>query len=332
MVGDKRVLHLDYEGHKYPCLDRGWMSWANKVLVPHGEGRRKHGLIDEETGRNKRWSISTVRKFLEMTPTDIADQVVKSWWERHNPTDWHVVKYADAGQLGAIRYIGTNRYRLYRNIDFLRDLSGSEFASLHVRDSTVNENHMILRVTGNQPLDIEGVDVFAGYHIYNSENGCSSIGIKHMIYDKVCTNGMIIVFNADQILNQRHSKFDEDVLRQRVIDISKLLPEIHRSATSLVSRLVNIKLDTTQIDAVLAMYKARVDASNKFIEDARQAQPRYGNTAWGVLSSITETAQNYNWETRMNHEEQASDIVDSIESGEYEKYIEKEDEDEEKPN
>ena len=331
VVDDKRVLFLKYEDHKYQCMEKGWVSWAERVLVPDIDARKRHGVYDNERNKNRRWSIGTVRSFLNMTPTEIANDAVVSWWKRHPSTDWNIIKYADTDKgLGRIRYIGSSRYNLYRHQDFLSDLSSTDLGSLRVRDSVINENRMVVRITKDKPIKIDGANIFAGFHLYNSENGSSSIGIKHLIFDQICTNGMIIVLDSNQILNQRHSRFDVDEFRNRVVDISKFLPQIHDSATEMVSRLVNIKLNTNEIEAVMRMYKDRFDASNKFIEEVGNIHhTRYSNTAWGVISSITEISQKYNWETRMLHEENASEMVKLIENKAYGKYLTKNDENDE---
>lgn len=321
MIGDKRVLFLDYEGHRYPCLEKGWVSWASKILVPTMEERRARDLVDNETGRNRRWSTGTIRKFLEMTPTAMANTVVRSWWERHQPTDWHVVKYADNGHLGPIRFIGTARYQLYKHHEFLNDLSETDFTGMCIRNQSLTENHMVLRVTDIEELPIEGTNVFSGFHLLNSENGSSSIIVKHMIYDEICTNGMIVVFKDNTVISQRHSRFDMDMFREKVTQASKELPEVHEKAKDLVVDLTGIKLKPEEIDASFSLYEDKYEASKRFADTARTRTPRYGLNAWGVVSAITEVAQNYGWDDRMEHEVNAGLLVDDLKQGRYKEYI-----------
>jgi hypothetical protein len=304
-------------------MDKGWVSWAERVLVPDIETRKSHKEDNSDTERNKRWSIGTVRNFLDMTPVPIANEAITSWWQRHPMTNWNVIKYADNDDgLGAIRYIGSSRYRLYKNDDFVSDLSNTDFGSFEIRDSAINENRMVLRVSQKDPLPIDGVNVFAGFHIYNSENGSSTIGIKHLIFDKICSNGLIIVLDSKQILNQRHCRFEPNEFRNKIVDISKFLPQIHDSATKLVGKLINMKLEMGEVEAIMRMYQDRTDASNSFIEEAASlSRGKYRSNAWGVLSAITDTAQRYNWDTRITHEEQASELIKLIEDGSYKKYL-----------
>lgn len=325
VVDKKRILFLEFEGTKYPCLDKGWTSWTEKVLTPRGhKDREEHGLVDTETGRAKRWSISTVRKFLDMTPTHIADSVVKSWWERHDPDLWHLVKYADNGYSGAIRYIGTTRYRLYKHLDFLADLSTTDFTGMTLRHHSVTEDHMVVRVTNAEPLPIDGVDIFAGFHLLNSENGSSSIVVRHLIYDLLCANGLMMIFDKNTIVRQRHSRFDVDAFREKITDVAKTLPEIHDESKTLIIDLISNWLSREEADAALDMYEAQYEASKKFIGAVDARLPKTKMHVWKLVSALTEEAQRYGWGTRMEHEEQAAGFIRDVRDNKHLAYMKKE--------
>ncbi|MHC4647800.1 MAG: DUF932 domain-containing protein [Planctomycetota bacterium] len=327
-VGDKRVFSLSFGGTKYPCCPKGWTSWAARLLTPGTfDARKKHGLIDESTGRMKRWSTSTIRKFLDMTPAELADKVVKSWWERHDPTPWHVVKYADTDKLGSIRFIGSNRYRMYKHVDFLADLSKTDFSGMVVRTESVTEDLMVLRVTGAEPLPVKGIgDVYAGFNLLNSENGSSSISIRHLIYDLICTNGMMVVFDDTSILSQRHSGFDVDAFRSKVHDTAKDLKKVQKDSTRAISGLLDFDLDRNHVDAVLEMYKERYNASEKLITmvDAKLS-PTDNSSGWQIASAITSACQSYGWADRMEHEASAGKLLTDLRAERHLMYL-KEDE------
>jgi len=327
-INGKRLLFLNFDGTDYPCLERGWTSWADKILTPENEGRAKWGLVNEETGRKKRWSIGTVRKFLDMTPTDIADTVVKSWWKRHDPTTWHIIKYADNGNgnPGAIRYIGTTHYRLYKHAEFLADLSTTDFSGLDLRTQSLTEDHMVLRLTTDKPLPLPGTtNVFAGFHMLNSENGSSSIQVRHIIYDEICTNGLINLFDKKNLIQQRHSRFDVAEFREKVSESAKTFDDVHKNSVELISYLLSKVLPKDQRDAVLDMYEDKYEASKKFVN---AVDTRIGgrDKAWDLISAITETAQVYDWRTRIRHEEQAGLLVGDIRSDRHMPYVKKEEE------
>lgn len=309
----ERVFSLIYDGEEYPCLRKGWASWAQRVLVPSEE---KHGLVDSLTGRKRRWSTATVQRFLEMTPVEMAQDVVTSWWKRHEPSTWSVVKYEDSGP---IRFIGTPRYRLYKHESFLDDLSKTRFSGMHVQDAIVNEDRMVIRMTDNDPLQDVGKNMFAGYHIMNSENGSSSISIVHMIYDLLCTNGLMEMFDESKVMIQKHIGFDVDDFRDRVIDISETLDELHGRSVELVRELVSFKLDKEQVDAIFKMYEKKYDASQAFIAMAKEFKIK---TLWDLISAITETCQKYAWDRRLSHESNAGRLLRAVLAGRHTKYLE----------
>lgn len=316
-VDGERVFSLIYEGEEYRCLKKGWTSWAQKILVPNGETQSgKYDLVDESTGRKKRWSTATVQRFLEMTPVDMAQDVVTEWWNRHEPQQWNVVKYADGG---SIRFIGTSRYRLYKHEDFLEDLAKTKFSGMLVQDATVNEDRMIIRVTDNDPLQDVGKNMFAGYHIMNSENGSSSISIVHMIYDLLCTNGLMEMFDQSKVMIQKHIGFDVDDFRDKVVDISETLDELHGKSVELVRKLVSHKLDEAQVDAIFKMYERRYDASQAFIGMAKEYKIK---TLWDLVSAITEKCQKYGWDKRLSHESNAGRLLRAVLAEKHLKYME----------
>lgn len=311
-----QVFSLIYDGEEYPCLSKGWSSWAQKILVPNGETRsRRYNLVDDDTGRKKRWSTATVQRFLEMTPVDMAQDVVRSWWHRHEPEQWNVVKYADGG---AIRFIGTHRYRLYKHEDFLDDLAKTKFSGMEVQNATVNEDRMVIRVTDEDPLEDVGENMFAGYHIMNSENGSSSLSIVHLIYDLICTNGLMEMFDKSKVMVQKHIGFDVDSFRDRVVDISETLDELHDKYVDLIRELVSFKLDEERVDAIFKMYEKKYDASQAFIAEAKKHRIK---TFWDLISAITETCQRFGWDRRLVHESNAGRLVRDVLSGEHLKYL-----------
>lgn len=317
IIDNKRVLVLEYEGTRYPCMERGWTSWASKVLTPK-DGQER----DEETGRAKRWSIGTIRKFLEMTPTSVTNDVVKAWWKRHEPEPWSIVKYVDNGSPGAIRYIGTDRYRLYRNREFLADLSVSDLGGLVVRNAYVGEDNLILRLTSSEPLPIEGKNIFSGFHLLNSENGSSSIQVRHLIYDLICTNGMMVVFESNDIIRQRHSRFDVEAFRGKVVDVASQLPEIHSESTRYVADLHATQLDEADLKASLLLYENNYDVSKKLVDAVSSKVLNRGTaTLWQVVSAITAAAQSYAWQSRMDIENSAASLARDVRDNKHVKYL-----------
>lgn len=311
-----RVFSLIYEGEEYPCLKKGWSSWAHKVLAPNGDSRdSRYDLFDCTTGRKKRWSTATIQKFLDMTPVNMAQDVVTSWWYKHDPEEWNIVKYADGGP---IRFIGTNRYSLYKHEDFLNDLSRAGFSGMHVQSAIVNEDRMIIRITDNDPMSDVGGNMFAGYNIMNSENGSSSISIVHMIYDLICTNGLMEMFDKSNVMIQKHISFNMERFRDRVVSISKTLDELHDRSVELIRRVVSFELDEKQVDAIFKMYEKRYDASQAFIGMAKEHKIK---NLWNLISAITEKCQKYEWDRRLNHESNAGKLLRDVLAEKHLKYM-----------
>ena len=320
LIDGKSTFCLELEGKKYPCLERAWASWSEKILAPKDRSELDE---DERTGRRKRWSSGTIRKFLSMTPAPIADKTIKAWWEMHKPADWNVIKYADNGVPGKIRYIGTDRYRLYKNLDFLADLSKADFGDFEVRNEYVDEDNMIIRVTGKKPLKLErdSKNLFSGFHMLNSENGSSSIILQHLIYDLLCTNGLMVLFSKSNMVNQKHIRFDMDSFREAVQLQATRVPEAHDVAEKLVSGMVKKLLPAPEVGGAMSMYQKDFNASTKFIDEVIDLTPDTGTNLWRLTSSITEASQKYSWKSRVEHETQAYKMAVNVMENKHLKYV-----------
>lgn len=318
----KRFFTLEYEGQKYPCMPKVWTSWTDKILRPNitPEELAEHGLVDEETGRMKRWSTSTIRKFLEMTDIELSNQLVRHWWERHQTQQWNLIKYADTDVPNPIRYIGTDKYRLYKHVDFVHDILPGSFDDMVLRNHFITENHLVLRVTDPSPLSIEGSNsIYAGFQLMNSENGSSGILIKFLIFDLICSNGLMMVIDSNTLLSQKHMLFDITQFRHKVSETVKTLKELKTQSIDVINDLFNLDLSIAEIQAILKYYRKEYDASQTFVQQIIEDDPENG---WELISSITRHAQEYQLDTRMNHETYAGALVHDIYDGKHLKYME----------
>lgn len=324
-VDGTRQFTLTYDDSEYVCLEKAWVSWAQRMLTPQMIGaKQKKEAAEAHTNAKPRWSVSSIRKFLDLNSPEVSDMVVKRWWESHNPTEWSIIKYADSDEkLGGVRYIGTPVYRLYEHGKFLDDLSACGYGDMfNVQMQYLRENHMILRLTTKEPLPIQGSNIFSGFHLLNSENGSSSILIRHMIYDLICTNGMMKVFEDHTLVSQRHSRFDVDQFRAKVQDAAKKMPELHEASETRIGALWNIRIDGILLDGALELYRKTYDASEAFVDRVRKVYSPRSQNAWELVSSITQEAQSFGWPGRMFHEESAGDFTNMLLAGQHEKMAE----------
>lgn len=324
-----RELFLEYGGVKYPCLEKGWKSWAAKVFLPHDRAGLKEDE-DETTPGNGRWSTATVRKLLDETSIETVNMLVYEWWKNYEHTTWHLIKYIDNGiQPGAIRYVGTNRYRLYKNEDILEDLKHADLDRFKLQHSNVHENNMMIRIVDKAPLEIPHTDrnLYSGIHIHNSENGSSSISMQHFIYDLVCTNGMMIVFGRHNFVQQRHTGFKPEVLRGRMQNVAGGLREFSEKSVEQISYAIERRVGKEEREDVLDFYKDKYNANSSFMgavdESVGKFEPMLeGNDSiklWDITSAITNVSQKFSLEARLRHESNAGKLIGDVKLGRHER-------------
>jgi hypothetical protein len=317
--GRDRQFFLGFKGTKYPCTERGWSSWASKVLNP---GSRDRALRSKD---GERWSSSTIRKFLFMTPVGVANQVIRDWWDKSTNVSWNVIRYADTDHPGSIRYIGTNRYQLYKHTDFIKDIQKTYLTGMRLAYASLTEGHMVLRLVGEKKLDVKGQNLYTGFNLCNSENGSSSISLKHIVFDEICSNGLMDVLGDVDVIRQRHTGFDMDQFREKIEGTSADMQRMQDFVTESINYLAQKKMTVEEAHALLDMYRVLYGGGDKFV-DMVKGRIENPTTAWGVVSQITEGAQGdgIDWAGRMAHEEGAGRMIKDIKNDRYLDYVQEE--------
>jgi len=314
-----RMFWLTYGDETYPVLKKGWTSWSSKVLRPRSSKNKEKG----------QWSDGTVRKFLDLTPVDHANKIVKSWWEDMIPEPWHIVKYVDNGSRGEIRFIGSKTYKLFTNKMFLDSLDSSDLSGMILRQQTVGENGLSVRVTDEVPMfhgmeDMDGrpVEIFSGFHFSNSENGSYEISIRHLLFDLICTNGLMIMFGKSNIIRQKHINFDIDKLVNKIKSVSDGLSAFHEMSMKVLNDIIHMNpIPMIEVDAVLSMLETKYGAPKAFVKSIASSIDDGMKNVWSLISDITYAARDLPLVDRMRYESSAGKIMLDIAKRAHHKFL-----------
>lgn len=290
---DEGRFFLNFEDERYPCMPRAWESWANHIL---------------KSKDDQKWKPSAIRHFLAATKTSLANKVVKSWWEEHESKTWHIIKYKNTNRLGAIRYVGSTKYRLYSNADFLDALSYADLDNMEIRSQDLTEDYMIIRILDKNELVFKDKKIYSGFHVMNSENGCSGIVVKHLLYDLICSNGLMDIINTENMIKQRHSNFNQKDFQEKVISEAKKISEYRKQSEQFINQLNALSFDQKDAGLLLQRFKLTASVSDQFVDSIGE-EIEHKISGWELISKITEKAQEYTWLTRIRLEEQAGSLA-----------------------
>jgi len=162
-------------------------------------------------------SVMTTR-YIKSCPTASKEFQINSWIDHYYSNEdnddkkWKLRKNKGSNVVEAIVSKG---YTAFDNNDLLNML-WAQYGDMSFNEFYVDNNRMELRYV--RPDLKRGQDksaVMAGWHLSNDEIGSGSIRAGFLIYQLVCTNGMMGIRDYDDIYRQRHyGNFDSDDIRK----------------------------------------------------------------------------------------------------------------------
>ena len=198
---------------------------------------------------------------------------------------------------------------------------------LRVKGYFLNEERFHARLIQQEKMNVNGEDLFAGIQIDSSDVGRSVLSVNFFIYKQVCTNGLCIAKGAANLFTQRHINITSDDFHAGLKSSLKCLPEliaeyagiIESCTTSykLVNGILRPDVDKELTDAELQKLITSVRHKTKLSEEGAQkvielSQSKYGLSDWGIINSITEVAQDYTLERRIELETIAGGLLRAV--------------------
>ena len=178
-----------------------------------------------------------------------------------------------------------------------------------LKGSFINEERLHLRLIETEMMDVEGEDLFAGITLDSSDVGRSGLQVKFFIWKKVCTNGLVIAKSSARLFKQKHIGIThEDFvegLREGLENFHALKDKIAESIRETSKIPVN-----QDIEELLEEIKDKTNLSDQAAEKVVELmQIKYAPTKWGLINGITEVAQEFTLETRLQLEEIAGSML-----------------------
>lgn len=213
---------------------------------------------------------------------------------------------------GKIRGVLSGSYSVYDAPEILNSVaevfSPNEF---RLKGSFINEERLHLRLIENEMLNIDGEDLFAGITLDSSDVGRSGLSVRFFIWKQVCTNGLVIAKSSANLFRQKHIGITHE-------DFAAGLKEGLETFYQLKDKIVESIKATAQIPAkedieeLLEEIKETTKLSDESaMEVIELMKVKYTNTRWGMINGITEVAQKYTLERRIELETIAGNMLKS---------------------
>lgn len=279
------TLNLNFGDRKIPMSDLATGHLCGKLQVP---SRYFSRLVDAEQ-------------------YDLAAENINCWLE-DNPKNLFLREYD-----GRIRGVLSGSYSVYDAPEILKTVAEVfDPNTFKLKGSFINEERLHLRLIENTMLDIEGEDLFAGITLDSSDVGRSGLSVRFFIWKQICTNGLVIAQSSAKLFKQKHIGITHDDFAAGLTEGLQTFYELKDSIAESIKATAKIPANE-DIEELLEEIKEKTnlsdDAATEVIE---YMHTKYDNTRWGMINGITEVAQKYTLERRIELETIAGSMLKAV--------------------
>lgn len=251
-----------------------------------------------------------LQKCLDTGRLDLASDNVNSWLDDYKK-DLFIREYD-----GHIRGILSSKYSVCDTPDILKVLQDTvDLNTYKVKGSFLNEERLHLRLVGKEMLPIDGEDLFPGLFIDSSDVGRNVLTVQFGIYKLVCTNGLTISKGSGTLFQQKHVGITSEDFYEGLAASLKNVNALCENAIQLVEdargkTMKFSKYTQEDFDNFISQIKGRTKLSSEGAEKVVDLMKhKYGDSRWGYVNSLTEVAQDYTLERRIELENIAGSIL-----------------------
>lgn len=213
-----------------------------------------------------------------------------------------------------IRGILTSKYSVLDSHEILTDLGliTDSMSNYSIKGSYLSPERLHLRAVSSEPLNIPNEDLFAGFSVDSSDVGRSTLIIRFFIYKQVCTNGLMLPQIGGNLFSQKHIGISRQDFRLNLQDSLSLIPELVKKSEELISENSSKSFNLRNLDfeeaikSIQNRTKLSEQSAKKVVE---LAIDKYRDSKWGLVNAITEVAQDFTLERRLELETVASDYL-----------------------
>lgn len=209
---------------------------------------------------------------------------------------------------GHIRGLLSGSYSKFDAPEILEAMNNAlGFDNYKLKGSFVNEERLHIRLVEKEMLPIDGEDLFAGITLDSSDIGRSGLYVRFFIYKQVCTNGLIIPKSSGELFRQKHIGISSEEFQNGLIEGLKSFNDIKENVTEMILESKDTNID---IDKIVEDVKQRTKLTDDAIDEiVMLADTSYERSRWGIINGITEVAQKYTLERRLQLEQIAGEML-----------------------
>lgn len=256
--------------------------------------------------------IRYIDKCIDSGRLDLAAENINSWIDDFGK-NLFIREYRNT-----IRGVLSDRYSTLDTphiMDAINDVL--DFDEYQIKGYLLSPERFHARIVQREMMNINGEDLFAGVQIDSSDVGRSILIVKFMIWKQVCTNGLCISKGGGVLFQQKHIGIDASEFRDEFRSSLSNIPLLVEHSKELIeeARLDGERYSTRnfneqQLKEFIERIKIQTKLSDEGVNKVIQFMTdKYGFSKWGYVNSLTEVAQDYTLERRLEIEKIAGDVL-----------------------
>lgn len=252
---------------------------------------------------------SYVKKCIANNKTELALHNFHQWADE---TDSGMLVREHNGVVKAVlsdSYTPFDSYKVLRNLKYVVDENRWKLTQYFL-----SEEKLFLRFVDFTPLPVDdGSPLYVGVSVASNDVGQGSLNIKVFIYRQVCSNGMIVSSVGGTLFKQSH--IGADMSDSKLTIFNRAFSEVDTLKDTMVSLIGKNRVALQ--DYEMAMYLEKAKRELKLSKIAFEklellVNSEYEQTKWGVINGITELAQDFTLDTRIEMETWAGELFAKV--------------------
>lgn len=209
------------------------------------------------------------------------------------------------------RGVLSDKFTIFDTPEILETLSDNQVLrnEYDLKGSYLSPERLHLRFTQDRKL-FNDDDLFGGFTINSSDVGRNALEITFFVYKQVCTNGLCVPQYSSFAYKQKHIGLGYKDFKEQFVTALKGVDDFCDGIKEAISLSKKVKVDLSSEETV----KKIVNISTLPKETVEEKVipliiDVYGNTSWGVVNAVTQVAQDYTLERRLELETNAGNLL-----------------------
>lgn len=212
---------------------------------------------------------------------------------------------------GVVRAVLSESYAPFDSYKVLRTLKYTANMKRFLPTQVfLSEDKLVARFVDFTPLPVkDGSPLYVGFAVSSSDVGRGALSLRMFIYRSVCQNGLLISSGNGTLYKQSH--IGESMTESKMQIFQRAFNNIDVVTGEMLQRIQISRersLKDFEIQILVEKAKRELKLSKEKTEKFETLVGSYEPTRWGIVNSVTELAQDFTLDRRIELEEWAGNL------------------------